>query len=177
MDIVTLRNSIIDMASYFRYEIRKSDLEPYMEELKHFEMHEIEAAISYLKRKSKFFPRPIEISELISPNAGTLARLEVEYIFQLARNLNLHFWEQEKKRITPLQMHLIQTLGGIGDIANLRDSDIGPAKSRMISIATEQVKQMDFLQQKQLSERQAKFQQLQLIKSEDNLGMIDEYEA
>lgn len=163
-----ITNAIIDLANFYRYELRKQDLPPYIEELKDFELDDINSAIAYLMRKNKFFPRPIEISELIAPNATTLARLEVEYIFQVARNLNLHYWPEQKKKMSQIQMHLIQTLGGIGDISNLRDGDIGPAKSRMISLATDQIKQMDFREQKKLSERQTQTQNLQLVKSLDD---------
>jgi hypothetical protein len=167
-DELTIAKMVLDLARFFRYDFKKSDMSPYIEELRDFEPEEINAAITYLMRKSKFFPRPIEISELIAPNASTLARLEVEYIFQVARNLNLHYWPEQKKKMSQIQMHLIQTLGGIGDISNLRDSDIGPAKSRMIAIATEQIKQMDFREQKKLSERQAQAQKLQLVKNLDD---------
>lgn len=175
-DNITIAEIIINLARFFRYDIIKSDLQPYYDELKEFEADEIHSATEFLKRKSRFFPKPIEISELIAPNASTLARLEVEYIFKVARNINLHYWPEEKKKMSELQLHLIQTLGGIGDISNLREGDIGPAKARMITIATEQVKRMNFQQQKKLNERQASHYKLQLIKNDDDPAESIEFE-
>lgn len=173
---IIIAKMVLGLARFFRYDFQPDDMKPYREELRDFEEKEINSAIEFLKRKSRFFPKPIEISELIAPNASTLARLEVEYIFKVARNINLHYWPEEKKKMSELQLHLIQTLGGIGDISNLREGDIGPAKARMITIATEQVKRMNFQQQKKLNERQASHYKLQLIKNDDDPAESIEFE-